>query len=84
LVSTATASEARGYDPQEVEQAKKDHADRLALIQAAQTPPGSALGANGARGIADKAISPDESRAEKAGKEVRGPGQKLNKESNNE
>jgi hypothetical protein len=79
LVSTATASEARGYDPAEVEEAKKDHADRLALIQAAQTPPGGAP-AGGARGVPDKAASPDESRAEKAGKDVRGAGTKLDKE----
>lgn len=78
LVSTATASEARGYDPSEVEQAKKDHAERLKLIQESQTPPGGA--ANGARGIADKAASPDESKAEKEGKEVRGEGTKLDKE----
>jgi hypothetical protein len=51
LVSDATASLARGYDKSEVEQAKKDHAERLARIQAAQTPPGQGLTNPGARGV---------------------------------
>jgi hypothetical protein len=37
LVSVATASKARGYGANEVEQAKIDHAERLARIQQAQT-----------------------------------------------
>jgi hypothetical protein len=82
LVSTVTAAAARGYPAEEVEQARKDHALRLALIQAAQTP--GDVPAAGARGILDKAISPDEGRAEKIGKRVRGPGRKINKVTKNE
>jgi hypothetical protein len=51
LVSDATASLARGYDASEVEQAKKDHAERIARIQAAQAPPGGGLTNPGARGV---------------------------------
>lgn len=40
FVSTETASKLRGYDVGEVEQAKIDHAERLARIAAAQTSPG--------------------------------------------
>lgn len=46
FVSTDTASIARGYAPGESEQARKDHAQRLALIQAAQTS-GENLAARG-------------------------------------
>lgn len=53
LVSNATASLARGYAPEEVEQAKKDQAERLALIQKAQTPPGGDPKNPGARGLDD-------------------------------
>jgi len=38
LVGNETASEALGYKKGEVEKAKKDHADKLKLIQEAQTP----------------------------------------------
>lgn len=78
LVSTATASEARGYDPKEVEEAKKDHADKLALIAKAQTPPGGPAGS--ARGIPDNGAAPAASKAEKEGKPQRGPGTKIDKE----
>jgi len=76
LVSQATASEARGYDPNEVEQARKDQADRLALIAKSQTPPGGVNPATaGARGVPDAAVTPNQGVAEKQGKPVRGPGQ---------
>lgn len=39
LVSDKTASIARGYSPEEVEQAKKDRAERIRLTQMAQTSP---------------------------------------------
>jgi hypothetical protein len=37
LVSLETASAARGYDKNEIEQAKEDHAERLARIQTSQS-----------------------------------------------
>lgn len=43
LVSDATASMARGYSNEEVTQAKLDHAERIARIQKAQTPPDGGL-----------------------------------------
>jgi hypothetical protein len=55
LVSDATASLARGYDKSEVEQAKKDHAERLARIQKAQSPPANGLTNPAARGVPDAA-----------------------------
>lgn len=51
FVSTKTASEGRGYAPGEAEQAKKDHAERLARIQKAQESPAS-------RGNPDGAVTP--------------------------
>lgn len=54
LVSTATASRLRGYPEGEVEQAKKDHAERLARIAAAQTP-----GVGAARGVTDASADPE-------------------------
>lgn len=51
LVSHETASLARGYPVGETDKAKEDHAERLALIQAAQTKPG----------IADMDIEPGKS-----------------------
>lgn len=66
LVGDATASVARGYEKGEVDAAKKDHADRLARIQAAQTPKDGQGGGNAAaRGLAD-AGSPGDAAAEKA------------------
>ena len=58
LVSLETASRARGYNPKEVEQAKKDHAERIARIQAAQSNAG-------ARGITDLQVDSDDSVKEK-------------------
>jgi len=51
LVSDKTASQARGYAKDEVEQAKKDHAERIARIQAAQAPAEGGLSNPGARGV---------------------------------
>lgn len=53
LVSDQTASIARGYDPDEAEKAKKDHAERIARVQKAQTP----ITNPGARGAKD--LNPD-------------------------
>ncbi len=53
LVSTKTASRARGYKEGEAELAKVDQAERLARIQAAQTPPGGNPDNPGARGLKD-------------------------------
>ncbi len=52
FVSTATASEIRGYPKGEAKQAAEDHAKRLALIAAAQSK-GSAQERLGARGVPD-------------------------------
>lgn len=60
FVSTKTASRARLYPEGEVEQAKIDHADRLARIAIAQS---SEL--NGARGIKDAEITGEDSEAER-------------------
>lgn len=57
LCGQETASIARGYPKGEVEKAKKDQADRLALVQAAQSAEG-ALKNPAARGITDKAVAP--------------------------
>jgi hypothetical protein len=57
LVSTETASVARGYPAGEVAQAKIDHAERIARIQAAQTSE-DALKNAGARGVPDAAAAP--------------------------
>jgi hypothetical protein len=64
LVSEQTASIARGYDAAEVDQARIDHAARIARIQKAQTPPGQQPGTQGglnnpaARGVPDLATDP--------------------------
>lgn len=47
LVGLETASKIRGYPDGEVEKAKKDHADRLARIAAAQSDPSNNPGARG-------------------------------------
>lgn len=65
LVSDETASKARLYPPGEVEKAKKDHAERLARISAAQTTPGEITNA-GARGIKDLSANPEEAKDEKS------------------
>jgi hypothetical protein len=56
LVSDATASEARGYEPGEAAKASKDHADRLARIKKAQT---ATTQDAGARGVPDEAGTPE-------------------------
>ena len=55
LVSTQTASTARGYADDEAEKAKTDHAERVQRIQDAQTP----------RGVDDLGTDVDSSRLEK-------------------
>lgn len=69
FVSTELASEARGYPKGEVEQAKKDHAERLARISMAQMAGGAASGtdAASARGMDD--MSADEGESAKIEKE---------------
>lgn len=59
LVSLKTAAVARGYNENEPELAAKDHAARIARIQASQTPDA------GARGIDDLKINPDDANLEK-------------------
>lgn len=66
LVSNETASEARGYPPGEVEEAKLDHAERLKRIQDAQTSPQDIAGNAQARGIKDMSADPSGGRQEKA------------------
>ena len=51
LVDDKTAAEALGFNPDNVEQARKDNEKRLELIQKAQTPPGQAVDRPGARGL---------------------------------
>lgn len=58
FVGDELASLARGYPVGEVEKAKKDRAEKLALMQAAQSTDG-ALKNPESRGIIDKAIVPD-------------------------
>lgn len=53
LVSTVTASKARGYADGEVEQAKKDHAERIARIQQSQSGAGGKLTNPKDRGVTD-------------------------------
>lgn len=75
LVSDETASLARGYKKGEVEQAKKDHAERLKRIMEAQGGPDNA---SAARGVKD--VDGQSSSAEKQGKEQRGTADKVIKE----
>lgn len=58
FVSTETASALRGYPKGEVEQAKKDHAERAARIALAQSEAG-------ARGVSDLSANKDEGKEEK-------------------
>ncbi len=58
FVSTELASKIRGYPEGQVEQAKKDHAERAARVAAAQSDPG-------ARGIKDLSVDPDAGKKEK-------------------
>lgn len=70
FVSTDTASIARGYDEGESEQARKDHAERLALIREAQTakeePTNLADDKLAARGVPDGDPDPQSGVAERA------------------
>lgn len=67
LVGNELASQARGYPKGETDQAKVDHAERLARIQAAQTPPGAPAGTNPeARGLKDQSADPAGGQKEKA------------------
>lgn len=68
LVSDETASVARGYKKGEVEQAKKDHAERLARIAAAQ----GGMEGGAARGIPDTHTGQPTGTQEKEGKPGRG------------
>ncbi len=89
FVSNKTASLLRGYDKDEADKAAQDHADRLARIQAAQTPP-EGVGPEGqARGMQDTGTEPLAGKKEKAGqkdttkndtakKPIRGPGKVNN------
>jgi len=68
LVDDKTASTARLYPEGSSEQAKIDHADRLARIAASQSNPDDMSG----RGVADLEIDKDKSKEEKEGKKKRG------------
>jgi len=67
LVSDATASIIRGYKPDEVERAQKDHAERLKRINEAQGGVGG-----DARGVPDTQIDQVDPRMEKQGEQKRG------------
>lgn len=67
VVGGQTASVARGYSEDEYEVAKKDHAERLARIQKAQTPPGQGLDKPAARGVKDADPNPGSAKEEKNG-----------------
>lgn len=58
LVGLETASALRGYSPDEVEKAKKDHAERIARIQQSQSDPA-------ARGVNDLSVDPKAPEKEK-------------------
>ncbi len=72
LCSEQTGSMALGFDADEHEQARKDHAQRIARVAAAQTS------SAGARGLNDLSFEPDEAELEKqkAAKQ-RGDGKKI-------
>lgn len=71
ILDLETYATARNYPPEIIEKAKADHADRLARIQAAQTPAGDM----GARGVKDMGADPMASVQEKINKPQRGEGQ---------
>lgn len=71
LVSMETAAKARGYNADEIEQARMDQAIRLRLIQEAQQAISEKPG--GARGVQDFSVLPNEAEIEKIGKRRRGP-----------
>jgi hypothetical protein len=62
VVDEKTASEALGFDPTIVEQARKDHAERLKRIQEAQTPKGENMAA---RGVPDADPNPNSGKEER-------------------
>lgn len=63
LVSTKTASLARGYPPGEAEEAEQDHTRRLARIAASQQS--ASNGDAGARGVSDLSANPNAGKEEK-------------------
>jgi hypothetical protein len=63
VVSVATASGLRGYDANEAEMAKADHADRAARIAMAQ----QTAREGAARGAGDMSANPNDSKGEKEG-----------------
>ena len=63
FVSTETASQARLYPKDEVEKAKKDHAERLARIKAAQSNEAN-------RGDDDNSADPDATKLTKEGERI--------------
>jgi hypothetical protein len=67
VVGGQTASVARGYSEGEYEVAKKDHAERLARIQKAQSPPGQGLDKPAARGVKEADPNPGSAKEEKNG-----------------
>jgi hypothetical protein len=80
FVSTATASQGRGYPAGESEKAAIDQALRLARIKDAQSPGVGAGASAGARGVADESVTPiEDAREEKRLSQVttggRGPAQ---------
>jgi len=66
LVGNELASQARGYPKGEAEKAAKDHAERLARIQASQTPKVAPGTDPKARGLNDLSGDPSGGRQEKA------------------
>jgi hypothetical protein len=70
LVGEETASLALGFAKGEVEKARKDHAERIARVQAAQTSADVPSDEKpGARGIKDLAVTGGEASQERAGKQ---------------
>lgn len=74
VVSGQTASIARGYNEEEYDKAKKDHAERLARIQKAQSPPDAGLTNPAARGVKDADPNPGSAKEEKRGTVGKQPG----------
>lgn len=81
LTGEETASLALGFAKGEVEKARKDHEQRIARIQAAQTPRGAGEaikpGESAARGLTDLDIEPQAAREEKS--ESRNPSLQINR-----
>lgn len=66
LADDKTLSESLGYNPEKVEQAKKDHADRLARIAESQAAAKVPTSDPGARGVPDQSGNPQAGKDEKA------------------